>query len=111
MHSLIERLYVMTKESVDRLHEATAEEIVQFIEEREMAIDRIRAESTELSLDEENRKTIDKIVAMDKLIENRLVLLQNQVKKQLNQTVQHRKVTAKYVNPYSADSFFFDKKK
>jgi hypothetical protein len=110
MDDLFDRLYEMTKGTVDQLDHLTSEQLALFVEVRQAVIDQLSADFSEVDIAQQHRQKIDEIVAFDEIIECKLLDMQTEVGQQINKTEQHRNYMNKYHSPYSMHSIFFDKK-
>ena len=111
MHKLLQSLHRITMEMVDRLEQASIEDIGRFVEKREVIISRIKKMELSSVDMQAHKQQVDDILSYDGIISKRMNELLREAGEGKAKSAQVRKQHDAYVPTYAADSLFFDRKK
>ena len=111
MRNLVETLKEMTERMVEQIDEVTEEQILFFIEQREQIVHSIQQTPITEAEIQQFGSTIRAILKSDPIIIGKLEELRTEAGQGLQKVGVARIQNHAYGNPYSADSYYFDKKK
>ncbi len=111
MDNHFENLQRMTDSFVQRLDTLIEEDFNRFLKERERLIELIVKEAEKLPDVSPYREKVQRILEADPLILDKMQQLKMEAASTFSRVNIAGKQRDKYLRPYAADSYFFDKKK
>ena len=110
MHNLLLQLKQLTVEMMDKLDRATAEDFVQFVEKREIYIQKVREMEPEQADREKYAQLVKEILQYDQPIMARMNELKQEASAELIKIGQSRVQKQAYNMNYAAESAFIDRR-
>ena len=111
MDEHIEQLESLTNEFVAHIDQILYEEILSFIEKREKIVKGLSGKFRSNSLTSEQKQRIQAILNHDTLITKKMADIKQEASTELQRIRQSRMQHNTYDKAYTADSYFFDRKK
>ncbi|MNW38006.1 hypothetical protein D3C74_150630 [compost metagenome] len=111
MDELLVHLEQMTQEFTIRLNETTYEEIEQFVEERQVKVDRILTFLESQSPTIEQKRKVKSILYNDQMISQRILQLKVEAQDWLLQRNMAKTQRIAYESAYSPESVLMDRRK
>ncbi|MGG1615998.1 hypothetical protein [Paenibacillus sp. NRS-1781] len=101
----------VTQQFINRLNETSYEEVEQFVELRQMKVDKLLSHLHNQSLTPEQKQKLESILNHDELIGQRMQFLKNEAKDWLVQRNMAKAQRNAYESSYTPDSILMDKRK
>jgi uncharacterized membrane protein len=111
MDEVIRELEELTGQLLQQIDQATEEQLLRFVEDRQLLVDRLAGIS---STDEQRQLYRDRVAALNQHDERILIRLmgeRNEALEGLSKLDTAKKQKGAYQSDYAADSYYFDKKK
>ena len=110
MDNLLEQLSTLTEETIERIEEATYEELESFIAERQLIIDAIITKSEMQPLSAKQKEEVHRILAFDTTLLSRMNLLRVEAQDWLHKRNQAKMQRNVYEATYAPDSVLMDRR-
>lgn len=111
MDDWIRQLEQLTLRFIERLDQATHEEVEKFIQEREQIIGQLQTSGISQEDSLKYRERVQMLLSYDPKILAKMNTLMQEASTGINKIRQSRKQNALYQATYTPDSIYFDKKK
>lgn len=111
MDELIRSLDLLTREMMSRLQEATYEELVVFVEERQKLVDSIAEKAAIYPSSAAQKQEIHRILGYDNELLDRMNALRQEAQNFLQKRGQAKIQRSAYEQNYTPDSILMDRKK
>jgi hypothetical protein len=111
MDNVIRRLYEMTETMAGELEDADYTKLEQFVAERELVLNELKAQYARQQPAPHQRKMIEQVLTWDRMIMGRMEQLKSEASKGLRRLNDNRKQHEAYAPVYSIDGVYFDKRK
>ncbi|HEY0826855.1 MAG TPA: flagellar protein FliT [Bacilli bacterium] len=111
MDKLIGELEQITLQCIEEIEASTYEQLIDFVEQREQMIDRLKNQPAEAADKLKHQSAIQRILQYDAVIRVRMNKLKLEARVELDRISSGRKQKDRYSPSFNADAVFFDKKK
>lgn len=111
MDELWDRLEALTVQTVSRLPRLSEEELLEFVNEREILIDRIKDSITEMYTKSSYQERAKRLLQYDEVVIQRMQWFQQQNNKEMFKINAAKRQNSAYDAELRMDSVLFDKRK
>ncbi|GAB2719718.1 hypothetical protein ACFQWB_16115 [Paenibacillus thermoaerophilus] len=106
----VEELLALTSAMVDRLEEATAEELEQFVADRQPLVEAVVSAAETAEFRERHRENAERLRRLDAVLMDRMERLRDEAGREIAKQQAARKQASAYQPQYEEESVFFDRR-